>query len=754
MSAHSSHAITAINKTVNGLGLLSSSGNLSIEPWSDRIIHVRFHPQQDWPGNYNPAVIGSRQPVPWTSAETADAITLTTSSLQVHIQRATGAISFRTPEGKIILEEPGHPRRDLPAPGRAAVNQAFGLNDHDATYGLGQHQGGQLDYRGTTVRLQQANRDVGVPMMVSSGGYGILWNNAAVTEVDVSIPQSAGQLVFRSEAGAGIDYHFIYGPALDGVIAGYRALTGAAPLMPRWTWGLWQSKERYTTQEELLAVARRHRELGVPLDAVVQDWQYWGKDGWGSHAFDPARFPNPGAMVKQLHDMQVHAIVSVWPRFDLATANLAELDAAGAAYPLTYTNVYPEGVGRWYDAYSEAGRAIYWKQIMRNLGTLDFDGWWLDGSEAELGGDWGQLRNVTTAHGPGAEVYNAYPLLHTTAVHDGARRDMPNKRAFILTRSAYAGQQRNAAITWSGDTHGNWDTFRRQIPAGLNFSLSGIPYWSADIGGFFGGDPRDPAYAELFTRWYQFGVFNPMFRVHGTGAGKELWQFPQATQKVLLDYAKLRYRLLPYIYATSWDVSAHASSMMRPLAMDFREDHAALTIADQYMFGNALLVNPIVQAGATIRTVYLPQGTNWFDYWTGAKSAGGQVVAARAGIDTIPVFVRAGSILPLGPARQYADEQSVAPTELRIYPGSNGSFTLYDDEGDGYGYEQGRHATIELRWDDRLHTLTLGARQGTYPGMHSVQQFTVTCGAGQPGSAAQVIRYTGSALTVAVPNCR
>ena len=745
--------VTGVEKTATGLVLTTPAGILTVEPWSERIVHVRFHRERGWRGGYNPAVIAQPQTVAWNVSDTAAAVTLSTPALQVKVEKASGKMSFLDAAGKLIVEETTAQPRVLPAAEGAPLSQTFGIDEHHATYGLGQHQGGQLDYRGSTVRLQQANRDVGVPMLVSSGGYGILWNNASVTQVDVAIPQLAGQLVFRSEAGSGIDYHFIHGPALDDVVGGYRSLTGAAPMMARWTWGLWQSKERYRTQEELLSVAKRHRQMGVPFDAVVQDWQYWGKDGWGSHEFDQSRFPDPAAMVKALHADNVHTIISVWPRFDLGLANLAELDKAGAVFKPTYQNVYPEGKGRWYDAYSAQGRGIYWSQIMRRLGTLGFDGWWLDGSEAELGGEWGQMRTLTTAQGPGAEVYNAFPLWHTTAVHEGARRDVPAKRTMILTRSAYAGQQRNGAITWSGDTHGNWNTFRRQIPAGLNFSLSGIPYWSADIGGFFGGSPKDPAYAELFTRWYQFGVFNPMFRVHGTGDGKEIWQFPPATQKILLSFDQLRYRLLPYIYSVSHEVTQGNGTMMRPLAMDFRTDLGVLQITDQYMFGKALLVNPVVQPSTQVRTVYLPNGTDWYDFWTGSRHAGGQVIAAKADLATIPVYARAGSIVPLGPVKQYADQASSAPIELRVYPGKDGSFELYDDEGDGYGYEQGRRATVRLSWNEAARSLALGAREGTFPGMNARQAFRVVCGAAGGKGGAVTVDYSGDAKSVALPVC-
>ncbi|MGZ3306783.1 MAG: glycoside hydrolase family 31 protein, partial [Asticcacaulis sp.] len=433
-------------------------------------------------------------------------------------------------------------------------------------------------------------------------------------------------------------------------------------------------------------------------------------------------------------------------------ANAAELDAAGVLFPKTYPNVYPAGQGRWYDAWNPKGRDLYWRQVMQNLGTLGFDGWWLDASEAELGGNWGEMRDVTTAAGPGAEVFNAYPLMHTMAVHDGMVRDQPDKRAFVLTRSAFAGQQRNAAITWSGDTFGTWDVLRRQIPAALNFSLSGIPYWSADIGGFFGGNPKDPAYAELFTRWYQFGVFNPMFRVHGTSAGKELWAFDDATQKTLIDYDRLRYRLLPYIYSTSWDVTSHHGTMMRALAFDFRTDANVLQIADEYMFGPALLVAPVVQPNTNVRTVYLPAKETWYDFWTGARTDGGKVVVAKADIATIPVFVRSGSILPLGPVKAYADAPSTEPVELRVYPGRDGQYTLYDDSGDGYDYTHGQYATIALNWHDGGKTLDFGPRTGTYAGMPSQIRFTVRCAAGT--GAGQTVVYSGKAQSVSLPGCK
>ncbi len=738
-------AVQSVQKTRTGLEIRLATGVLRLEPWSDNIVRIRVSAQADWPGAYNPAVIAQPRPVTWTVEDSDAKVILKTPALQISVDRASGEMLFLDPQGQRILRDPPW-GRDTTA---GAPGQVFDLDSRESIYGLGQHQGGQLDYRGASVLLQQINTDVGVPMLVSSKGYGVLWNNAATTRVDVATPQYANSLRLKSEAGGGVDYHFIYGPDLDQVVAGYRSLTGQAPLMARWTWGLWQSKERYQTQDETLSIVKRYRELGAPFDAVVQDWQYWAPGGWGSHQFDPARFPDPAGLVKAVHDLNAHIIISVWPRFDLTTANHDELQKAGALFPPAYPNVYPKGEGRWYDAWSPTGRAIYWNQIMRGLGRYGFDGWWLDGAEAELGGQPGQMAALQTAAGPGAETFNSYPLLHTTAVHDGMRRDMPQKRAFILTRSAYAGQQRNAAITWSGDVSGTWDTLAKQIPAALNFSISGIPYWSADIGGFFGGDPKDPAYAELFTRWYQFGVFNPMFRVHGTGAGKELWAFAPETQQRLIAYDRLRYRLLPYIYSTAWDVTERSGTMMRPLVMDFRTDPNVATLRDQYMFGRDLMVSPVIQQGADIRTVYLPKG-DWYDFWTGAKVAGGKVVAVKADIDTIPVHVPAGAILPLGPVLTYADQPSPEPLEIRIYPGRDGRFELYDDAGDGYGYEKGERATTRLTWNNAARTLSLGARQGRFPGMKTTVPLNIVCA---PTGKAVAVSYAGAEQTVALPDC-
>ncbi|TCP66981.1 TIM-barrel domain-containing protein [Sphingomonas sp. PP-CE-1G-424] len=748
---------TLEQKTSDGARFGVPGGVLRVTVWGERAIRVTVGAAEAAELDIGLAVLGTPARVPWTITEDADRFIIATPSMRVTVAKTDGRVALLGADGKPLIGESDPVTRrlgDAPEPdGR--IQQRFEIGGAQAIYGLGQHQTGLLNYRGTTVRLQQANTDVGVPVFVSSAGYGLFWNNPAVTDVAIAVPQATDRIVFRSQAGKGIDYFLFGGPDVDDVIGAYRGLTGQAPLMARWTWGLWQSKERYGSQAELLGVAARYRAMKIPLDAVVQDWQYWKPGEWGSHRMDPARYPDPKGMLDTLHRQNVHSIVSIWPRFDSGLDTTKALDAVGGLYAKTYPNVYPAGEGRWYDAFSKTARATYWRFVSERLGKAGFDGYWLDGSEAELGGHWGEMRDVRTAIGSGAEVYNAYPLMHTSAVHDGMATDFAAKRPIILTRSAWAGQQRNAAITWSGDVAGRWDVFRAQIPAGVNFSMTGIPYWSADIGGFFGGSPDDPAYQELFTRWLQFAVFNPMFRIHGTGAGKEVYSFPEAARGPLLDAVALRYRLLPFLYAQSWKVTQHGASFLYPAGMAFPHDEAARDLRDEYLFGRSILVSPVVEKGATSRQVYLPAGTDWYDFWSGARLTGGTRVTVAAPIGQIPLHIAAGTILPLGQRVQYTEQSPALPTELRVYRGRDGRFTLYDDAGDGQGWRRGERATIDLALDDKTGVLTIGARQGRYPGMPASRIFHVVSvgasnGVGLGEGIGRTIAYTGKAVSVAL----
>jgi alpha-D-xyloside xylohydrolase len=750
LAAPCSPAITAVAPQADRLILKSECGSTLVEPWGETIVRVQKLPLGAPEPRQSLVVIGKKPATALKVTQDDKTVTAETANLQISADRKDGHLSFARPGEKEFLSEDARHSRMTATPSKLYdVAQGFSVHYDDGYfYGLGQQPTGLLDRWHDSVRLQQANGWIGLPFLLTDRGWGLLWDNASVSDVSVDRPQDGGGLQIKSEAAQSVDYYIVAGPNSDAVIAGYRKLTGEAPMLPRWAWGFWQSFEHYATQEETTGIVRRYRDMGVPFDAVIQDWQYWRTGEWGAHTFDSARYPDPTKMMDDIHAMHAHSIVSVWARIDQGTDTRAELEAAGALFPKIYRNVYPAGEGRWYDPYGK-GRELYWRQISRTLGRNGFDGWWLDASEAELGGEWGQMREVETAAGPGALVYNAYPLMHTSGVFEGAKRDFPAKRPVILTRSAWAGQQRNNAISWSGDISGTWETFRRQIPAGLNFVASGIPYWNTDIGGFFGGDPADPAYRELFVRWFEYGTFTPMFRVHGTNKPKEMWRFDKDAQDILIRYDRLRYQLLPYIYSAAWAVTSRGSTMMRPLVFDFAADREALDVPDQYMFGPALMVAPVARKGADFRSVYLPGDGDWYDFWTNERRHGKANIDAKAPLDTLPLFVRAGAILPLGPVVQYADETPNAPLELRIYRGADGHFALYDDAGNGFGYERGERAVVEIDWNEKTGVLSFAKRQGHFPGMKPSRTFNIVWIGGKGGT--RRIVYDGRAQTVKPP---
>ncbi|HTQ08858.1 MAG TPA: TIM-barrel domain-containing protein [Fimbriimonadaceae bacterium] len=565
----------------------------------------------------------------------------------------------------------------------------------------------------------------------------------AVVSLGWRTPSEHPMLDWSAEFVDQTDTYFVYGPDFDDVIRQYRNATGAAPLYGKWAYGFWQCKERYRSQQELLDIAHGFRERNIPIDNIVQDWFYWDPHPWGSHQFDEKRYPDMKAAVDQLHQDHFHLMISVWAKFAPGSANYDELDKAGGLYPLL-------GDDRYYDPFNPKARAIYWRQIKDELLTNGIDAWWLDASEPEL--DMEGYRSTMTGLGVGARVLNAFPLMHTQGVYQGQRKAEPNKRVFILTRSVFAGQQRNAATTWSGDIQGNWATFAREIPCGLNFCMAGVPYWCTDTGGFFSHPATDPNYRELFVRWFQFSTFNPIFRVHGTGADKEPWRFGPEAEAILTKYDRLRYRLLPYLYSQAWQVTHDGGTILRGLPMDFRTDPKVLDISDQFMFGPAFLVCPVIQPHAAERTCYLPKAANWVDFWAGERLAGGRDPGIDAPLDRMPLFVRAGSIVPMGPDEQYATEKPDDPIELRIYPGANGHFRLYEDAGEGYGYEKGQYATIPLSWNDADGTLTIGKRQGSFPGMLKQRTFRVVVvrpghgvGVDATGKPDLVVSYRGVA---------
>ena len=799
--ASASAAVTTSKELPDGAQFTVDGNTLRIQFWSQAIVRVTYANGAELPAIKSVSVVATPTAVRLTRQENNQAFTLAGPQMKVKVDKQTGAVSFLDLKDKVLLSESAQGRKIEPATQAGIIGNScalsFELPPDEGIYGLGQHQQGIWNYRsggasgtGVSVRLAQSNMEVGVPVITSSRGYTLLWDNPAVTIISAGVPAAtntateppgrgrrggtaipgAGLNVVRwsSEFGKAIDYYFCYSDGtIDGAMKAYRHLTGDAPLMPKWMLGFWQCKERYATQQELLGVAKKYRELKVPVDGIIQDWQYWpsGNNTWGSHQFDPERYPDPNGMFKELRAMNYHTLISVWAKFDLNSVNSKELNAAGGMYSQITRYVFPPGQGQWYDPFSVKGRELYWKQIRDNLFARGVDGWWLDAPEPEINGM--AFRTYTTGMGPGYEVYNAYPLMHSKGIYEGQRAATNEKRVVILTRSAYAGQQRNSAITWSGDIQGTWQVLHNQILAGLNFSLSGIPYWNTDTGGFFGnrsagnGDPNNPQYQELFSRWFQFSAFCPMFRVHGSYGlkpGKEFYRFDKKTQEILRTYLDVRYRLLPYIYSVAWQVTSDGSTFMRPLVMDFPNDQQALNIGDEYLFGPSILVTPVTAAGATTCSVYLPAGSApWYNFWTGATSPAGQRVEAAAPVETLPLFIRPGSIIPLGPFLQYSNEKPADPIELRIYPGANGSFTLYEDEGDSYRYEKGVYATIPFAWDNTSKTLTIGSRKGEFPGMLKERTFNVVLVKENHGSGIapvdkpdQVVKYSGKEMKVKV----
>lgn len=772
-------AVTASKKLPDGEQFTVGGGTLRVQFWSPEIVRVTCSAGAELPALQSLSVVTSQASVRWTRRENDQAFTLVAPRMKVRIDKQTGAVCFLDPAGQLLLREAAQGRKIEPATQAGVTGtscaQSFELASDEGIYGLGQHQRGAWNYASGSgnIRLAQANTDVGVPVITSSKGYVLLWDNPAVTTISASAAgeSGAGQKVLRwsSEVGKAIDYYFCYGDGtIDTAMKAYRHLTGDAPLMPKWMLGFWQCKERYASQEELLGVARKLRELKVPVDGIIQDWQYWppGTNTWGSHQFDPARYPDPAGMFKELHRMNYHTLISVWAKFDLGSDNSKELNAAGGMFPQVTRYVFPPGQGQWYDPFSAKGREIYWRQMRDQLFAKGVDGWWLDAPEPEINGM--GFRAYTTPMGPGCEVYNAYPLMHSTGIYQGQRAATDNKRVVILTRSAYAGQQRNSAITWSGDIQGTWQVLRNQIPAGLNFSLSGIPYWNTDTGGFFNnrdtgnGNPNNPQFQEFFARWFQFSSFCPMFRVHsssGLNPGREFYRFDEKTQGILRTYLDLRYRLLPYLYSVAWQVTTNGGTFMRPLVMDFSKDPRVLGIGDQYLFGPSIMVTPVTTGGALTRSVYLPaSGAPWYNFWTAGTSPAGQRVEAAAPVQTLPLFIRPGSIIPLGPFVQYSSEKPADPIELRIYRGADSKFTLYEDEGDNYKYEKGKYATIPISWNEAKHTLEIGKRTGAFLGMLKERTFNVVwisenhgAGISSTEKPDAVVPYNGKAVKIFAP---
>ena len=798
-AVNSPFSVQEFQRNPGGVIFRTASGTMQIEICRDRVVHVTASSTAELPLSKVPVVTQPCDGQDFRVEPEKRFINIRTQNIEVRIDKATGALTFLSSDEKVILAEPGGGGKTFNVSSTYEqstwqVQQTFLSSADEALYGLGQHQEGIFDIRGVPIRLQQSNTNISIPFLLSSRGYGILWNNPSLTDfnpadqtiavdptsgrgkfttrakgvygflltsdnrnvlelelngqhvidlqnmwtptsasgsaeleankeyevtarggpggVQLAVRPPQGTTTFRSEVGRAIDYYFFYGPELNRVIAEYRQLTGEAPLFPKWAYGYWQCRERYHSEQEILGTAAEFRKKKIPVDALVQDWQYWGKYGWNATKFDEDHYPQPNAMLDQLHADDLHMVISVWSKFGEDTDVYKMMASRGFLVPGT----------PWTDFFNPQAQTAFWSELKTGLFQDGIDGWWMDASEPEFD----VLKGKQTFLGDGDSVRNAYPLYVTKAIYEGQRATTDRKRVVILTRSAFAGQQRNAAASWSGDISANWGTLRRQISAGLSFSMSGLPYWTTDVGGFF--RPKDqytsPAYHELLIRWFEYGAFCPIFRVHGYQSNTELWNYGREVEKVLTQYDELRYRLLPYIYSAAWGVTKDGETLMRALPLEFFSDPRAREVSDEFMFGRSLLISPVAIEGANQRTVYLPANSDWIDFWTGKPVNGGQSITAKAPLEQVPIYAKAGSIIALAPSAQFASVKT-DPIDLRVYMGADGDFALYEDAGDNYDYEHGAYSVISMHWDDKARVLTIGDRHGSFPGMLEHRTFQI-----------------------------
>jgi alpha-D-xyloside xylohydrolase len=910
----------------DGVVIETGGGWLKLQAVSDNIIRVAFSNDRQFFSRPSLGVLPQHSLRPDVQS-TSDEVILSTATLKARVNIASGNVTFTDKRGNVLLAENGRRLVSASVQGQNTfhVQQQWRPIADESLYGLGENQLGLTDIKGYDLDLWQHNGTIIIPLLVSSRGYGLLWDNPSFTRfgdlrefsaisaeslVDAHgksgaltatyfsdaefqhqllarretriyierhgpnftpttqpdmplrhlppgqgsirwegsiVPPVTGEYQFQSysdgqirmwiggrlviddwrqswlpwkdllkvrleagapvpikiewsrqhgstlemfwkpppeqsgagtslwsEVGDGVDYYFLNGPSIDQVIAGYRKLTGAAPMMPRWIFGLWQSRQRYETAQASLDVVDGFRSRKIPFDNIVQDWRYWPEREWGSHLFDPERFPDPTGWIREIHQKHARLMISVWGKFYPGTVNFAELQSRGFLYPDNLREHVRDWLGfnyTFFDAFNPQARELFWSQMKTALFDKGVDAWWLDATEPDVLPQPtldGQRKHMTpTYFGPGSRVLNAYPLMECEAVYNGQRAAAPNQRVFILTRSGYTGQQRYAAACWSGDTSSTWTALRKQIPAGIGFCISGVPYWTMDVGGFSvperfsRGDPTpgdQEEWRELNTRWFEFGAFCPLLRVHGEFPHREMWEFGGDSSpafKAQLKFDRLRYRLLPYIYSLAGAVTLRGDTMMRALVMDFPDDPIARQISDQFMFGPALLVNPVTAYRARNREVYLPRAAGWYDFWSGAWVDGGQTISADAPYDSIPIYVRAGSIVPVGPEIQYTGEKKADPIALYVYRGADGDFTLYEDDGLTYDCEKGAYSLIPIHWNDATETLTIGRRQGSFAGMLSQRTFEVVfvsraipVGFSFSPQYQRTVRYTGAAIEI------
>lgn len=755
-----------------------------IQFYSPSIVRVTKAPGDTRVDRASLVVTMKPQAVKVTTTREGSETVYQSSALKIRVKG--GEVSFYSKDGTLLLRDSAPSFEQITSgidKGHYKVGQTFRLDPSENIYGVGLMENGKMSQRGDHRDMIQTNLEDFAHFFQSIKGYGIYWDNYSPTRLDDD-PESG--LNLTSQVGEEVDYYFMYGGSADGVISQMRQLTGSSPMLPLWTYGFHQSRERYKSSAELLDVLRKYRQQAIPLDGIIQDWQYWGSNyTWNAMDFINEDFANAQAMIDEIHERNAHISISVWASFGPQTLQYKELDARGELFhfetwPQSGLSMwpphmdYPSGV-RVYDCYSEGARDIYWKYLSKMHG-MGIDAWWMDSTDPDHNSFKDSDLDEKCALGSYRSVRNLFPYMTVGGVDQHQRAVDKDKRVFILTRSYFAGQQRYGANTWTGDVQSNWGSLRNQVPMCLNYTLTANPQVNTDIGGFFAnaynrgfGDDSatsNPQYQELYTRWMQFGLFCPMMRSHGTEVKREIYLYGRQGEPIydaLRSAVEMRYRLLPYIYSTAWQVSSKDDSFMRALVMDFPNDPRVRDLGREYMFGRNLLVCPVVDPLYTKEkiekapvwpkvdwneekkySVYLPLGADWYDYWTGEKFKGGQDIDAPAPISHSPLYVRAGSILPEGPVCQNTAERDWSVLTLKLYPGANAEFTLYEDEGDGYQYLTGSYTEIPLSWNEAARTLTIGERRGQYPGFLQKRAFRVQT----PDGGVKYISYEGKAVKV------
>lgn len=772
-----------IKETDSGVKFQTASPILNGEIifYSPSIVRVIKYPSAQMPDKKSYPIIKTPEKINIVYKRNGDKIQMKTENMLVTLHSSTGKVTYQTLQGNTLLSEKElgtnfTPRKDITRDA-FTVSQAFALQPEEVIYGLGQRQSGAMNHRNQQVHLSNGNTNICIPYFTSEKGYGVYWDNPGISQFSDTPYETS----FSSQVGECADYYFMYEDGTqDGVIACIRDLTGNAPMFPLWTMGYWQCRERYKSPDELCEVLDKYRELKVPLDGIVQDWQYWGCDSnWNAMKFmnpryinklddkealrylpngedktakfDKPRFKTPEEMIKYVHKNNAHLMISVWASFGPWTDQFKELEKMGAL--LKFETWPPKSGAHPYDPFNKDARDLYWRYLS-HLHNMGIDAWWTDSTEPDHLNPKDSDFDLMTADGSFRSVHNAFPLATNQGVYNNQRAVSNDKRVFQMTRSGYFGQQHYGALSWSGDVVSRWEVLRNQIPAGLNFTLCGIPYWNTDLGGFFGweynNDCTNVAYQELHARWFQWGCFMPLMRNHcSSPMMNEIWRFGKEgdwaydAQKRFID---LRYRLLPYIYSLTGAVTHENGTIMRPLVMDFATDRKAILLDNEYMFGKNILVCPVTQplytkkvegnkGVATVANiakasspvqVYLPKGSKWIDFWTNEMIEGGREISRECPISIMPLYIKAGSILPLGPKVQYTSEKKWNDLDICIYPGANGEFTLYEDEFDNYDYEKGAFTSIRFTWDDANRTLTISDRNGSYPGMLKNRRFNLT----------------------------